>query len=545
MSKSDLDQHFIESLSDTACLAIAKIEMDDLAAAEPVKKSNPFYENFKKQYWSDPTAFIHDCFAWKEKEKPTKYQDEIAAELYAKKRECVRGPHGLGKTADASWIILWFALTRDGKDWKIPTTASAWRQLTKYLWPEIHKWARRLRWEKIGREPFDLRTELQRHNLKLATGEAFAVASNDPATMEGAHADHLLYIFDEAKAIPGETWDAAEGAFSGAGGKIAREAFALAISTPGEPLGRFYDIHQKKAGFEDWNTKHVTLDDAIKAGRVTREWAAQRKKQWAASPALYQNKVLGEFAASDELGVVPLAWLELAYDRWDDWVEAGRPGKGKLIIIGGDIAEGGGNDTVLAALHEVESEICDLAFEEFREFDHQGEEKTATMNTCGRIVGMLGDSKAKAVVDAVGIGAGVAHRLAEQGVNVIAFKGGESTDRKDFTSEFIFKDKNAGAWWTVRDILNPENGRRLAIPRNDKLTGDLTTRHYTIRSDGVIVVESKKDLKKRLKQDNLDGERSDSPDHGDTCAMALFEMSAPGAVAVFVRSRDESFDALR
>lgn len=502
------------------------------------------YQRFKKQYWGDPVAFIHDCIVWKSGEAPTFYQDEISAELYEKKRECVRGPHGLGKTAIASLLIHWFALTRDGSDWKIPTTASVWRQLTKYLWPEIHKWARKIRWDLIGRPPYDSRTELQTQNLKLSTGEAFAVASDDHNTIEGAHADYLFYVFDEAKTIKDATWDAAEGALSGASKDNFREALALAISTPGEPVGRFYEIHQCKSGYEDWHRRHVTLEDAIKAGRVTREWAEQRKKQWRLHPALYQNRVEGEFAVSDITGIVPLAWLEAAYDRYDDWAEAGKPGKGKLLVVGADVAEGGGNKTVLAPLHEVESEICDLAFEPFREYDHVGEERTATMATCGRIVGIIGKSKAKAAVDAVGVGAGVVHRLAEQGIEVIAFKGGESTDRRDFTDEHTFKDKNAGAWYGVRDLLNPENGRKPAIPRNDKLTGDLTTRRYTIRSDGVIFVESKKDLKKRLKQEqgtHFAEAESDSPDHGDACAMALFEAYTPSITGATTQPENNTY----
>lgn len=465
---------------------------------------------------------MHDCFSWRDDEAPTFYQDEIIANLSIKKRESVRGPHGLGKTALASWVIIWFALTRDGEDWKAPTTASAWRQLTKYLWPEIHKWSRKIRWDKIGRGPFDLRLEMQTQNLKLSTGEAFAAASDDHNTIEGAHADHMLYVFDEAKAIPAETWDAAEGAFSGAGKGSGREAFALAISTPGEPVGRFYEIHQRKPGFEDWHTRHVTLDEAIKAGRVTEEWAEQRKKQWGEKSAIYQNRVRGEFAASDESGVVPLAWLEAAYRRWDEWDKAGRPGVKKLLSLGGDIAEGGNNKTVLAPLYEVDSEICKKAFDEFQRFDHHGEKDRATMVICGRIVGILGDSSARAIVDAVGVGSGVTHRLAELGKNVIRFKGGEKTDRKDLTGQFGFKDHNAAAWYGVRDLLNPEFGHKIAIPENPQLTTDLTSRHFTYRSDGVIIVESKQDMRKRLKSEN---EANDSPDDGDACAMALFGMN--------------------
>jgi len=219
-------------------------------------------------YRYDPVAFTHDCIEWPEGRALAPYQEEILGALATKHRAAARGPHGLGKTTTAAIAVLWFALTRNaaGDDWKIPTTAGARRQLTKYLWPEIHKWARRIRWEKVGRQPFAA-SELLTLSLKLKCGEAFAVASNSADLIEGAHADCLLYLFDEAKAIPDTTFDAAEGAFSGAGADTGQEAFALAISTPGEPQGRFYAIHSRKPGFEDWYVRHVTLGEAVRSRR--------------------------------------------------------------------------------------------------------------------------------------------------------------------------------------------------------------------------------------------------------------------------------------
>ena len=121
----------------------------------------------------------------------------------------------------AAWLVLWFALTRDGnprfEDWKVPTTASAWRQLTKFLWPEVHKWARKVNWAKVGRPPFDERRELLQLQLKMRTGEAFSAASDQPATMEGAHAESMLYVFDEAKTINDEIFNVADGAMLSAG----------------------------------------------------------------------------------------------------------------------------------------------------------------------------------------------------------------------------------------------------------------------------------------------------------------------------------------
>ena len=84
------------------------------------------------------------------------YQREILAALPRDLKVCVRSMHGSGKTATMAVAVLWFATTRDamGISWKCPTTAGAWRQLDLLLWPEIHHWAGKLRWDAMGRAPF-------------------------------------------------------------------------------------------------------------------------------------------------------------------------------------------------------------------------------------------------------------------------------------------------------------------------------------------------------------------------------------------------------
>ncbi|HZQ06042.1 MAG TPA: hypothetical protein VFD70_05640, partial [Anaerolineae bacterium] len=409
------------TLHDLLVARLAQSLTDDVLFEEPRTKSPLPSSTFQKTYRADPIAFTHDCFYWKRGDGPAFYQDEILADLVTYKREAVRGPHALGKTAAASWLVLWFALTRDGDDWKIPTTASAWRQLTKYLWPEIHKWSRRLRWDVIGRGPFDPRLELQTLSLKLATGEAFAVASDDETLIEGAHADHLLYIFDEAKSIKGELFDAAEGAFANAGEDAAGEAYAIAISTPGEPNGRFYDIHKRKPGYEDWHPKHVTLEDTILAGRVSREWAEQRRKEWGEKSAVYQNRVVGEFAASEADGIIPLAWVELANERWHAWRE--QEFIGEFASLGVDVARYGTDKTVFAVRKKVPPKEnpedpnppCKEGIEELRRYS-----KEDTMEVAGRVKGFLDAHGGRAVIDVLNMGAGVVDRLRELGYAVLA-----------------------------------------------------------------------------------------------------------------------------
>lgn len=447
------------------------------------------------QYRNDPAGFVKDCIKWKPGKEPTKYQLTNLNALVTERRVCVCGPHGLGKTTTNAWAILWFALTRDaeGVDWKVPTTASAWRQLTNFLWPEIHKWARQLNWDVIGRKPFG-QYELLQQNLKLTYGEAFAIASDNPAAIEGVHADQVLYLYDEAKAIPASTFDATEGAFSGSGGDNDIEAFALASSTPGEPNGRFYEIQSRSPGFEDWHPIRVTLDDTIAAGRVTKEWADQRKLQWGEESAVYQNRVLGKFASSQEDGVIPLSWIEAANARWLALQDDGKLKAGPYEAVGVDVSRSGGDKTVMALRHgQVISEIRHTSHED-------------TMTTTGRVIAAVGDTEAMPIVDVLNMGAGVVDRLRELGKPVIAFNASKGSKRKDSTNEFGFVNCRADAWWRMRELLHPESLAEIALPPDDKLIGDLTAPTWRVMSGGKIQIESKDDIKKRLGRSTDDGD---------------------------------------
>lgn len=429
---------------------------------------------FQRTYFYKPDAFVMDCFRWEGDKKATSYQLEIVANIPKYLREAVRGPHGLGKTSIAAWIVHWFALTRDGQDWKTVTTAGAWHQLTKYLWPEIHKWSRLLNWNKIGRDRYTANELLQR-DLKLRTGEASAAAAENYDFIEGAHADYMLYIYDESKAIPEATFDASEGAFSGGG---STEAYALAISTPGEPIGRFYDIHSRKAGFEHWHTRHVTLDEAVASGRISATWAATMAGQWGENSALYQNRVKGEFYASDEVGVIPIGWVELAIDRWRDWQEAGGNTL-QFTGLGVDVAAGGENKTAIAL--RFESAIKEL----------RGYAKQDTMATSGIVSGILRARGGYAVIDSVGVGAGVLHKLKEEKLPAIGFNAGNKCTAKDRSEELGFVNLRSAAWWNLREMLDPANKENVMLPPDDEMIQDLTTPKWRVTSGGKIAVESK------------------------------------------------------
>ena len=492
-----------QPLNPARAAKLAALEALDVKIAR-LSKQNPkiVREAFLKRYAHDAPAFVRDAFRFLPGEKPAAYQMRALENLMVSKRLAVRALHGTGKSTLASWVIIWGVQTAD--DVKVPTTASVWRQLEKYLWPEVHKWMQRFRWEITGREkPRD--DGLNVTGMRLSpTAEAFAAASDRHEFIEGAHAKRIVYVFDESKAIPPKTWDAAEGAFTGAGDC---EAFALAVSTPGEPAGRFYDICSRKRGYEDWGVMHVTLADAIAAGRVSQKWADQRKLQWGENSPMYQNRVLGNFATSESNGIIPLSWVEAANERWNEWKDAGGQIVDPVEAVGVDVARSGDDMTILSPRSG--NTILDLI-----EYSKQD-----TMTTTGCVVQVMGRANlgVRAVVDVIGVGAGVVDRLNELGYDVDAFNASESTDVTDKSGELGFVNKRSAAWWNMRELLDPESGANVMLPPNDNLIGDLCAPTWGVTSSGKIKLESKDDIKKRIGR---------STDHGDTVVQAFWKGEA-------------------
>ncbi len=401
-------------------------------------------------------------------------------------------------TAMAAWLVLHFALTLDGQDWKAPTLASVYRQLAEYLWPEIHKWSRWLRWDRIGRDAFN-KSQLMVLRLRLKTGASFAAATKEAGRIEGAHADHMLYIFDESKSIADALWDAAEGAFSMGSPKW------FAISTPGEAQGRFHQIQTRQRGYHDWWVRHVTMDEAVAAGRMRPKWVEDKKEQWGENSPIYQNRVLGEFADSPSDAIIPLSWVDAANERWREWDK-----EGTLTAIGVDVGGGlaAGNQSVMAKAYD-RFKVAELV-----KVPMASDPQVATMELTGRIVAMLRGTEATAIVDSIGIGAGVVHRLRELEYEAIDFVAGRKTSLMDKVDSYGFRNWRSAAWWITRELLEPDSGYDVCLPPDDELTGDLTTPKWKPVSAGLIFVEPKEKVKARLPEGR-------STDCGDAVVQVL------------------------
>lgn len=491
---------------------------------------NTKFRIFQRTYRDDRIAFVYDCIPAL-RETFAFYQEETLGYFDSGlRRVAVYGPHGLGKTLVAALLTHHLILTTE-EDAKVPTLASVWRQLEKYLWPEIHKIAKLLDWELIGRDPYT-RDELMTYNIRTNDGlsEAFAVSAGDAALIEGAHASRLMYIFDESKSVDAVMWDAAEGAFSTEGAVLlgyegTGECYWLAISTPGVPMGRFHEICSRKTGYEDWKVLHVTIEDAVAAGRVGMTWVTKRMNQWGETSAVFRQRVKGEFASDEMEGVIPLSWIEAAQNRWEAWDAAGRVGEGMgFRVTGVDTARYGKDKSAFA--HR-----CDTRLERLDTYAKQAVPVTAgyLKQTTKR-----GD-EIRIEMDS-GLGASLYDILNTEDdpfnptMNLIQVYMGAGTFFVDSTHVFRFNNTRSAAWWNMRELLDPNNNNDIMLYPSDTLLGDLAAPNYAIKYQNdrlTICVEPKDDFRR---QDRL----GRSPDEGDATVISFFDDYNKGGAGVLV-----------
>lgn len=440
------------------------------------------------RYFSDPVAFSHDCIDWPKGQSLATYQAEIMERLVSERRVCGRGPRGYGKSAGFGIVIPWFAITRElaSTPWKIVTTAGGWSQLRDFLWPEVHLWVSRLRWDVLGIEPWRRDRELLTLGIQLARGSAIAANPKVSARIEGGHAEQFLYVFDEAKLIPTATWDSAEGSAASATGT--REIRWLAQSSGGDTDGRFFDISTGKV--KGWWPRHVTKDEAIAAGRMNPAWAEQMRELWGENSAPYQNHVLGNFASTGGSdSVIRLSDVERAFDRWREWDAAGRPGEWPQSALGVDVGTGNLNRDPACIARRSGRVIAGIEVLRFSD-------KYPEMELVGHVKAKLG-AGGHAVIDAIGQGAGVVSRARELDLDVRAFVASAGSVARDKSQLYGFANQRSEAWWRFReDLADPDSD--IALPPDPILLGELVAPTWRVTSNGRIQVESKDEIAARL-----------------------------------------------
>ncbi len=226
----------------------------------------------------------------------------------------------------------------------------------------------------------------------------------------------------------------------------------------------------------------------------------------------------GDFTAGaqdDEFQVIPTEWIRAAQDRWKE-----NDGE-RMEAIGIDVAQGGNDYTVFAPRWAGKSTKHWVN----RLKKWKGSETPDGASVAGRVV-MHQKHAAQCNVDmGGGWGGSTFEKLKEAEIAAYGFVPSGASEARTSDGKLKFKNKRAEATWRLRELLDPSSSETVALPPDPQLRADLASYRWKLLSGGVIQIEMKEDIKKRIGR---------SPDDGDAVILAL----ATGSSRVQPRRND-------
>lgn len=224
-----------------------------------------------------------------------------------------------------------------------------------------------------------------------------------------------------------------------------------------------------------------------------------------AMPEPLRSQLLhGDFMAGredDPYQVIPTEWVLLAQERW-------RKSEGKkrlpMLSLGVDVAQGGGDNTVLAPLHG--SRFMPLIRE--KGINTPDGPAVALMILNAR------RDESSITIDLTGGWGGSArdHLRTHHKIEAHPFVASQGSEARTKDKKLEFLNLRAESWWRLREALDPSGDPDIEIPPDPRLQAQLTAPKWKLK--GVkIQVEMKDDIRKRL---------GSSTDDADALIMAWY-----------------------
>jgi len=232
------------------------------------------------------------------------------------------------------------------------------------------------------------------------------------------------------------------------------------------------------------------------------------------SQLLYGDFTIG--MEDDQWQAIPTAWVIAAQERWR---ARGGISTDRLASLGVDVARGGRDFTIFAPKRGaawVDTLIT-----------YPGVATPDGPDVAAKVFGYLIEQNARTaliVIDGIGVGASPADFLKQiPDLNIYVAIGSEKALAFDENGRQRFANTRTWFWWHVRELLDPKNGVNLCLPDDAKLRADLCAPRWKPLANGVIALETKEDLVKRLGR---------SPDRGDAVVLALAPVAGVNRDAV-------------
>ena len=447
-------------------------------------KDKRLIETFRarqKAYQEDPVLFAREVVDYDADD----WQAETLRDLAdpACHRVSVRSGQGVGKTATEAIAVLWFLCCFPYA--RVVATAPTRQQLHDVLWSEIAKWQAKspllsviLKWTKtyvyvVGMEK---------------RWFAVARAATKPENMQGFHADHMLFIVDEASGISEPIMEAVLGTLSGGNNKL------LMCGNPTKTSGSFYDSHMNAKVRPLYRTRCVSSRDV---SRTNKENIEMLERRYGKGSNVVRVRVDGEFPLQEDDVFIPMNLIMRSVHA------EYTPRKEPLSIqIGCDVARFGGDKTVIG--YRIDEKV------EFR-MKRNGQD---TMTTADKII-ELGEELVfryryrhpiPVCVDDGGVGGGVIDRLNRVKKNdpsrfwwmeIIPIQFGKRIRHR------FYHDSTTFMMGVLRKLMEDfeDDGTpkpvEVILPDDDDLIGQLSSRKYEMTEQSKQKVESKEEMKKR------------------------------------------------
>jgi hypothetical protein len=487
-------------------------------------------------YQADPIGFG-------EKVLGESFTEEVKALLESVRDNPItvaRSSNAVGKTHGAARAgVWWYKVFPDSQVYTAAAPPES--NLKKLLWGEVGSIVEKH--PELFEDDIVVNLHIARGAQSFLTGVTIPMSGTEAqreAKFSGKHAPHLLFILDEADAIPDEVFKGIEACMSGGHARL------LCMFNPRSETGPVYrmerDGRAKVVQLSAFNHPNVRQGFDVIPGAVTRETTVRRINEWARPlvdgefvqgdcfelpdflvgataksqsgfeyPPLcaghykvmqpeFSYMVLGKYPAQAATQLISREWIALARSRWDVYVsQHGEiPPRGVHASMGLDVAEFGNDSNVGCFRYG--------GFVE-RLVSWGGMDPIATGDRA--VTHYQGKKGLRCYVDGTGVGAGVAPHMVRSGCTAIAVKVASSPTEKTELGEFhILRDQ---LWWACREWLRVDPGAML--PPDEQLLEELQTPTYEIMG-GKIRVMKKDTMRELLKR---------SPDRADALCLTFYQ----------------------
>jgi len=174
-----------------------------------------------------------------------------------------------------------------------------------------------------------------------------------------------------------------------------------------------------------------------------------------------------------------------------------------MTAIGVDVAQGGEDNTVLAARHDWWFDTPQIV---------PGKKTPMGSDVAGLIIAKRRDRALPIVDNGGGYGGAVIQVLKDNNIEYVAYMGSKEATARSKCGQFRFKNTRTQAYWQFREALDPDQpgGSPIALPPIPRILSDLAAPKFKVENN-VLIATPKEIVIKDLGR---------SPDEGDSIVMS-------------------------